>query len=213
MLGYINYIYKHLLFVKILKEKKMEYKIVNLVASSSLGAGLDLYNLATAIPEVEYEPEQFPGAILKMDEPRVSLLLFKNGNIIISGASCEKDIKTAIKKATKIIGEVQKGVTLKERVSYKIVNLVATSNLNKQIDLFNAAVTLDNIEYEPEQFPGAIVRLFNPKLTMLLFKNGKLICAGAKSEEDIVKGLNKLKKVLAGQKDVNTEEKTSKKKK
>jgi len=191
----------------------MEYKIVNLVASSSLGASLDLYNLATAIPEVEYEPEQFPGAILKMDEPRVSLLLFKNGNIIISGASCEKDIKTAIKKATKIIGEVQKGVTLKERVSYKIVNLVATSNLNKQIDLFNAAVTLDNIEYEPEQFPGAIVRLFNPKLTMLLFKNGKLICAGAKSEEDIVKGLNKLKKVLAGQKNVNIEEKTSKKKK
>jgi len=179
----------------------MEYKIVNLVASSSLGTGLDLYNLATAIPEVEYEPEQFPGAILKMDEPRVSLLLFKNGNIIISGASSEKDIKTAIKKASKIISEVQKNVTIKDRVSYKIVNLVATSNLNKQIDLFNAAVTLDNIEYEPEQFPGAIVRIFNPKLTMLLFKNGKLICAGAKSEEDIVKGLNKLKKVLSGTKE------------
>ena len=184
----------------------MEYKIVNLVASSSLGISLDLYNLATAIPEVEYEPEQFPGAILKMDEPRVSLLLFKNGNIIISGASCEKDIKTAIKKASKIISEVQKNVTIKERISYKIVNLVATSNLNKQIDLFNAAVTLDNIEYEPEQFPGAIVRIFNPKLTMLLFKNGKLICAGAKSEEDIVKGLNKLKKVLAGQKDTSSKE-------
>ena len=78
--------------------------------------------------------------------------------------------------------------------------------------MFNAAVTLDNIEYEPEQFPGAIVRIFNPKLTMLLFKNGKLICAGAKSEEDIVKGLNKLKKVLAGQKDTSIEEKVSKKK-
>ena len=179
----------------------MDYKIVNLVASSSLGANLDLYNLATAIPEVEYEPEQFPGAILKMAEPKVSLLLFKNGNIIISGASSEKDIKAAIKKATKIINEVQKNVTIKERVSYKIVNLVATSSLNKQIDLFNAAVTLDNIEYEPEQFPGAIVRLFTPKLTMLLFKNGKLICAGAKSEEDIVKGLNKLKKVISGAKE------------
>ncbi len=190
----------------------MEYKIVNLVASSSLGASLDLYNLATAIPEVEYEPEQFPGAILKLDEPKVSLLLFKNGNIIISGASCEKDIKAAIKKASKVINEVQSSVPIKDRVTYKIVNLVATSNLNKQIDLFNAAVTLDNIEYEPEQFPGAIVRIFNPKLTMLLFKNGKLICAGAKSEEDIVKGLNKLKKVLAGQKDTSIEEKVPRKK-
>jgi transcription initiation factor TFIID TATA-box-binding protein len=178
----------------------MDYKIVNLVASSSLGSSLDLYNLATAIPEIEYEPEQFPGAILKLAEPKVSLLLFKNGNIIISGASFEKDIKAAIKKATKIINEVQKNVPIKQRITYKIVNLVATSSLNKQIDLFNAAVTLDNIEYEPEQFPGAIVRLFNPKLTMLLFKNGKLICAGAKSEEDIVKGLSKLKKVIAGSK-------------
>lgn len=211
MLLYINIIYKYMLFIK-KTVKKMEYKIVNLVASSSLGAALDLYNLATAIPEVEYEPEQFPGAILKLDEPKVSLLLFKNGNIIISGASCEKDIKAAIKKASKVINEVQSSVPIKDRVTYKIVNLVATSNLNKQIDLFNAAVTLDNIEYEPEQFPGAIVRIFNPKLTMLLFKNGKLICAGAKSEEDIVKGLNKLKKVLAGQKDTSIEEKVPRKK-
>jgi len=178
----------------------MEYKIVNLVALSSLGNNLDLYNLATAIPEVEYEPEQFPGAILKIDEPKVSLLLFKNGNIIVSGAASEKDIKTAIHKASKIINEVQKNVTVKDRATYKIVNLVATSNLNKQIDLFSAATTLDNIEYEPEQFPGAIVRVFNPKLTILLFKNGKLICAGAKSEDDITKGLNKLKKMLAGTK-------------
>jgi transcription initiation factor TFIID TATA-box-binding protein len=174
----------------------MEYKIVNLVASSSLGGNLDLYNLATAIPEIEYEPEQFPGAILKINEPKVSLLLFKNGKIIVSGASNEKNIKTAIKKAMKIISEVQSDLKVKRRISYDIVNLVATSSLNRQIDLFNMAITLDNIEYEPEQFPGAIVRLYNPKLTILLFKNGKLICAGAKSEEDISKSLNKLRRKL-----------------
>jgi len=176
----------------------MDYKIVNLVASSRIGDGLDLYNLATAIPEVEYEPEQFPGAILKISEPKVSLLLFKNGKIIVSGASNEKDIKIAIKKAMKIISEVQKDVKIKRNISYEIVNLVATSSLNTQIDLFNIAINLDNIEYEPEQFPGAIVRIYDPKLTMLLFKNGKLICAGAKNEEDIVKGLKKLKKKLKG---------------
>ena len=176
----------------------MDYKIVNLVASSRIGDGLDLYNLATAIPEVEYEPEQFPGAILKISEPKVSLLLFKNGKIIVSGASNEKDIKIAIKKAMKIINEVQKDVKIKRNISYEIVNLVATSSLNTEIDLFNIAINLDNIEYEPEQFPGAIVRIYDPKLTMLLFKNGKLICAGAKNEEDIVKGLKKLKKKLKG---------------
>ena len=98
----------------------------------------------------------------------------------------------------KIISEVQKDVKIKRNISYEIVNLVATSSLNTQIDLFNIAINLDNIEYEPEQFPGAIVRIYDPKLTMLLFKNGKLICAGAKNEEDIVKGLKKLKKKLKG---------------
>ncbi|MDD3178093.1 MAG: TATA-box-binding protein [Candidatus ainarchaeum sp.] len=172
------------------------YTIVNLVASSNLGQTLDLYNLAAAIPDVEYEPEQFPGAIFKLKEPKVSLLLFKNGKIIISGASSEKDIVAGIKKATKLIGEIEKNVKIKASPKYEIVNLVATSSLNKTIDLFQAAVTLDDIEYEPEQFPGAIIRLYNPKITLLLFKNGKLICAGAKSEDDINKSVNKIKKLL-----------------
>jgi transcription initiation factor TFIID TATA-box-binding protein len=174
----------------------MEYKIVNLVASSNLGAVLDLYNLATAIPEVEYEPEQFPGAILKISEPKVSLLLFKNGKIIISGASSEKNIRLAIKKAMKIINEVQSSVKIKKTIKYEVVNLVATSNLGKQVDLFDIAMKLDSIEYEPEQFPGAIARLYDPKVTILLFKNGKLICAGAKSEEVISKSLNKLRRTI-----------------
>jgi transcription initiation factor TFIID TATA-box-binding protein len=174
----------------------MTYEIVNLVASSNLDATLDLYNLAAAIPDVEYEPEQFPGAIIKLKEPKVSLLLFKNGKIIISGAASENDIIAGIKKATKLINEVQKDVKIKRTRKYDIVNLVATSNLNKTVDLFKAAVSFDDIEYEPEQFPGAIIRLYNPKITLLLFKNGKVICAGAKSEADIKKSITKLKKNL-----------------
>src|ERR1700752_4334232 len=66
------------------KGKTIEYAIVNLVASGGLNANLDLYNLAMSIPNIEYEPEQFPGAILKLKEPKVSMLLFKNGKIICS---------------------------------------------------------------------------------------------------------------------------------
>ncbi|NCP72443.1 TATA-box-binding protein [archaeon] len=180
----------------------MSYKIQNLVASSNLETTLDLYNLAAAIPDVEYEPEQFPGAIFKLKEPKVTLLLFKNGKLIISGASNEDDIVAGIKKATKLINEIQKEVKIKKSVNYTIVNLVATSNLNKPVDLFQAAVTLDDIEYEPEQFPGAIIRIHNPKITILLFKNGKMICAGAKSEADIKKSITVVKKLL---KDNNSE--------
>ncbi|MBI5553771.1 MAG: TATA-box-binding protein [Candidatus Diapherotrites archaeon] len=174
----------------------MKYTIVNMVASGSLNATLDLYNLAVSIPEIEYEPEQFPGAIFKLKEPKVSMLLFKNGKIICSGASSEKDISLAILKASKIIHEVQKSVKIQKDAEYSVVNLVATANLNQNLDLFKVAMGLDNVEYEPEQFPGAILRLSDPKLTLLLFKNGKLICAGAKREELLKKGLNRAKAIV-----------------
>jgi len=167
----------------------MKYTIVNLVASGNLNATLDLYNLAITIPNIEYEPEQFPGAILKLKEPKVSMLLFKNGKVICSGASNEGQISMAIYKASKLIHEIQKTVKIQKKADYTVVNLVATANLNMTLDLFKTAMALDNVEYEPEQFPGAILRIQDPKLTLLLFKNGKLICAGAKKEEYLRKGL------------------------
>ncbi|MDO8538439.1 MAG: TATA-box-binding protein [archaeon] len=175
----------------------MQYTIVNLVASGSLNATLDLYNLAVSIPNIEYEPEQFPGAILKLKEPKVSMLLFKNGKIICSGASNEDMIVQAIKKASKLIHEIQPKVKVQTNVEYTVVNLVVTANLNMSLDLFQTALKLDNVEYEPEQFPGAILRIEEPKLTLLLFKNGKVICAGAKREEDLKKGLKKAQELIS----------------
>ncbi len=168
-----------------------------MVASATLNATLDLYGLAVSVPDIEYEPEQFPGAILKLREPKVSLLLFKNGKLIISGASSEEQIVQAIKKASKIIHEIQPTVRVPRNVEYEVVNLVATANLNRHLDLFQTALGLDNVEYEPEQFPGAILRLADPKLTLLLFKNGKVICAGAKREDLLRKGLKKAAELVA----------------
>jgi len=175
---------------------KISYAVVNLVASGNLNATLDLYNLAVTIPNIEYEPEQFPGAILKLKEPKVSMLLFKNGKVICSGASSEKEIALGITKASKLIHEVQPNVKVQRDVEYNVVNLVATANLNQTLDLFKTAMSLDNVEYEPEQFPGAILRIDDPKITLLLFKNGKVICAGAKREEFLRKGLEKAAQLI-----------------
>ena len=83
--------------------KKIDFVITNMVASASLGLELDLYALASKIPEIEYEPEQFPGAILKFKEPKASLLLFKNGKVICAGAKNEKEIKLVLAKAKKML--------------------------------------------------------------------------------------------------------------
>jgi transcription initiation factor TFIID TATA-box-binding protein len=182
------------------KGRTIDYAIVNLVASGGLNANLDLYNLAMSIPNIEYEPEQFPGAILKMKEPKVSMLLFKNGKIICSGASAQSQIDVAIKKANKMINEIQPSVKILKTIEYEVVNLVATGNLHQNLDLFATAMQLENVEYEPEQFPGAILRMDNPKLTMLLFKNGKVICAGAKNEKEMIRGLETADDLVRGMK-------------
>ncbi len=83
--------------------KSFDFVITNMVASASLGLELDLYALANKIPEIEYEPEQFPGAILKFRDPKASLLLFKNGKVICAGAKNEKEIKLALTKAKKLL--------------------------------------------------------------------------------------------------------------
>lgn len=182
------------------KGRTIDYAIVNLVASGGLNANLDLYNLAMSIPNIEYEPEQFPGAILKMKEPKVSMLLFKNGKIICSGASAQSQIDVAIKKANKMINEIQPSVKILKTIEYEVVNLVATGNLHQNLDLFATAMQLENVEYEPEQFPGAILRMDSPKLTMLLFKNGKVICAGAKNEKEMIRGLETADDLVRGMK-------------
>ncbi|MDE1827842.1 MAG: hypothetical protein KGH65_01640 [Candidatus Micrarchaeota archaeon] len=79
------------------------FRVENIVASSDLGIDLDLYGIARASTDIDYEPEQFPGAICKIKEPKTALLLFKNGKIICTGAKTEADIRKAIDQIIKIV--------------------------------------------------------------------------------------------------------------
>ncbi len=176
--------------------KDKEYNIVNLVAVSNLGANLDLFNIAVSLPSVEYEPEQFPGAIMRLDEPKMTITLFKNGKINCAGAQKESEIPKGIINTCKLLKEITPNIVIPTKPTYKIVNLVASAKLDLKVDLFTLATKLDNVEYEPEQFPGAIVRLYDPMVSLLLFKNGKMICAGAKSEADITRSIEKITAIL-----------------
>jgi transcription initiation factor TFIID TATA-box-binding protein len=80
-----------------------DFKIENIVASADLGVELDLYAIAKASPDVDYEPEQFPGAICKIHNPKTALLLFKNGKIICTGSKTEEDIRKSIDQVIKIV--------------------------------------------------------------------------------------------------------------
>ena len=87
------------------KKRKIQptFKIENIVASANLGVELDLYSIAQKVTDVEYEPEQFPGAILKLKDPKASLLLFKNGKVICTGSKSEAEVKHALERAIKLL--------------------------------------------------------------------------------------------------------------
>ena len=93
------------------KKVNIKFKIENIVASANLGIELDLYSIAQKVRDVEYEPEQFPGAILKLKDPRASLLLFKTGKIICTGSKSEKEVKYALERAVKLLVSYSKKKT------------------------------------------------------------------------------------------------------
>ena len=78
-----------------------------------------------------------------------------------------------------------------KKIKFEVQNIVASANLNVELDLYAIAREVDNVEYEPEQFPGAILKLKDPKTSLLLFKNGKVICTGAKNEAMVDKSIRK----------------------
>jgi transcription initiation factor TFIID TATA-box-binding protein len=176
--------------------KKPDFVITNMVASASLGLELDLFSLAHKIKEIEYEPEQFPGAILKFKDPKASLLLFKNGKVVCVGCKKRELIEKTINKTVKMLMPYAKKILSKKKPEIEITNIVASAELGLELDLYKIAYKVKDVEYEPEQFPGAILKFKKPKASLLLFKNGKVICAGAKNEKEIRIVLRKAKELL-----------------
>ena len=97
--------------------------------------------------------------------------------------------------------QIRKGgqkITLKPKI--EVQNIVASSDLESEINLNAIAVTLglDRVEYEPEQFPGLVCRIDEPKVVVLLFGSGKLVCTGARKPSDVEVAVKKITKELQG---------------
>ena len=107
-----------------------------------------------------------------------------------------KKTKITAKKAKITAKKGKRRKRVKMNTGFKVENIVASAALGVELDLFNIAMELDNVEYEPEQFPGAIMRLKKIGTTLLLFKNGKVICSGAKNEAQIGRSMRKAASIL-----------------
>lgn len=171
-------------------------KIENVVASTSLGGELDLQAIALALGGAEYEPEQFPGLIYRLKKPKTATLLFRSGKVVCTGAKSLADVGTAIRTVAKQIKD--SGIDINTDPDVEVQNIVASSDLEQEINLNAIAISLglERVEYEPEQFPGLVYRLDEPKVVVLLFGSGKLVCTGARQPSDVARAVEKITEEL-----------------
>lgn len=169
--------------------------IENVVASANLNQNIDLESIVRAFPAVEYKPDQFPGLVYRLKKPNVATLVFRTGRLIVAGAKSEKRAKRAV---SKLVEELKMGgLVILGRPSVTIRNVVASADLGHRIDLEDTASNLEGTIYEPDQFPGLIYRLKEPRVVMLIFASGKLVCTGASREVDVERAVSKLREALA----------------
>ena len=173
---------------------KDSIRIENVVACATLDQKIDLNAVVRGNPGVKYDPKTFPGLVYRLKRPKTSILIFRTGKMVCTGAKSSKEAKRAIKK---VVRELKNsGIIIPGKPEIKVVNMVASANLGGLIDLERSAYSLGRTMYEPEQFPGLIYRMDDPKVVILLFASGKLVCTGATKEEGVYSAIAKLHKEL-----------------
>ena len=172
------------------KETKRDIKVVNIVVSTALEHDIPLEKMTATLSNTEYNPEQFPGLVIRIKEPKTSALIFSSGKVVCTGARSMDKVEESIKKIIKSLEKINIHIKIKPVI--KIQNIVASGSVGMDLNLNTLAMKLENTEYEPEQFPGLVYKLAEAKATFLLFSNGKIVCTGTKSEKEVHAALDKL---------------------
>ncbi len=169
-------------------------RIVNMVVSTEFKHPLNLEKIASTLPNTEYNPEQFPGLVIRLKTPKSSALLFTTGRVVCTGAKTMKEVKEAIHKIMKLLEKVKVKITIEPEIH--VQNMVASGALGFALNLNDLVMKLRNVEYEPEQFPGLVYKIKDPKASFLLFSNGKIVCTGVKSRKEAETAVEKLVETL-----------------
>jgi transcription initiation factor TFIID TATA-box-binding protein len=178
-------------------DKKYEsLKIENIVASGVIADSIDLNEVSKKVKNCELNTKRFPGAVYRIENPKIASLIFSSGKVVLTGIRDKQALTEGLKIIISSLKEA--GVDTHKEPKVAITNIVCSYDIGKYINLNKVVITLnlENIEYEPEQFPGLVYRIKDPKIVALLFSSGKIILTGGKNMEDIKKGLDFLEHKL-----------------
>lgn len=174
-------------------EANLDYKIENVVGTVivEIDEKIDLNQIARKQPDVEYNPERFPGLVMRIIKPRATILIFSTGKMVVTGL---RKASEADKVVQKVIKNIRKADIEVRNPVITIQNIVASGDLHTNIDLNMAAIVMEYAMYEPEVFPGLIYRMQDPKTVFLIFSTGRIVCTGAKDKTIVREAVLKLNK-------------------
>ena len=159
--------------------------VQNIVVSVTWGgAEFDLKKLSEKLAkngafwDVSYDPEKFPGMAVKLKEPLVSFLVFESGKATCTGGKSMKDVHEAAAVLTQAL---RKAGLPAPKPRLKVQNVVLSFNIGQAIDIRRIMRTFEEVEFNPEVFPGVTVRLKDPKAELLIFASGRGVCVGTRS--------------------------------
>lgn len=165
----------------------LKFAIRNMVITVEFSDRIDLGTLLKGIKGIEYEPEQFPGMVYRMENPRSSFLIFSTGKMNCTGTTNMKEANIAINKLLNMFKDI--GIKV-HKPRLEIQNIVASCESEKQINLAKV-LKLDGTEYDPESFPGLVYRA-GEGVVFLIFGKGKIVCVGARSKRQVRRSINDL---------------------
>ena len=174
-----------------ISEEKFTYKIENVVATVvvDIEEKMDLNIIARKYPDVEYNPERFPGLVMRIVEPKATILVFSTGKMVVTGMRHAYEAPTVVDDVIKRISKCKIKISNPRII---IQNIVASGDLKCSIDLNMAAVVMEYSMYEPEVFPGLIYRMQDPKTVFLIFSTGRIVCTGGKTKAIVAEAVEKL---------------------
>jgi transcription initiation factor TFIID TATA-box-binding protein len=145
----------------------------NVVAAARLGGPWDIVSLSRRLQGAEYHPDRFVGLIVHVQEG--SALVFEDGQVVTTGAHGVEEALTQMEHVRELLGKAGADTTSVE--GFQVRNLVVSYDLGSEVSLDQTVLAFpdEDLEYEPERFPGIIARFKEPKVTLLIFKSGKIV--------------------------------------
>lgn len=130
-------------------------QVENVVASSDIGQELDLETLSEDLGATDYDPDNFPGLVYRMHDPKAAALIFRSGKVVCTGAKSVDDVTTALEYIFDELREL--GVDVASSPEIEIQNIVSSGDLDHTLNLNAIAIGLglEHIEYDPNSFRGS----------------------------------------------------------